>query len=197
MRFTFLLCGLLFINGCATLSKKECQRGDWSKIGAKDAINGYKAKSQLSQHNSACSKHSIRPNNKLYFDGYTSGLRTFCTRKKGFRYGTDGSEYHGTCPASLKKEFLIGYLSGLNVAIDETENRIDDLRHDRKKTKRKLHSLDDKRGPKEDKGDKKKNKKSGNKLKKLNDRLDSLSSSISSQRDKRRELVGWYDIWSQ
>ena len=200
IRLIFILSLLFFISACSTLSKKECQKGEWSNIGAKDAIKGYRAKSQLGQHNSACAKHNISPNNKLYYSGYATGLKTFCTRKKGFSYGADGSEYHATCPASLKNEFLIGYLSGLHVAIHETNNRIDDLRHDRRKARRKLHSLEDRQNTKDriskdKKGDK--DKKGGNKHKKLNNHLNNLSSSISSERSKRSKLQGWHDVWSQ
>lgn len=188
VRLIFLSLMFVLISGCSSLSKKDCERGDWKQIGLKDAVKGQRAKPQLKRHESACAKYKIRPNNKDYYLGYSEGLKTFCTRRSGFRFGSDAKEYRDICPASRKWEFLIGYLSGLDLAIDQTISDIDDLQFEKHTKKRRLHSLEDKH---------KKSEKHKNRVKELRSNISSLRSRISSKRSKLYKLEGWHRLWSQ
>lgn len=187
IRFAFFLLVLLLINGCSTLSKSECEKGEWSKIGAKDANKGLRATPQLSLHNKACSKHKIKPDNKLYFSGYAKGLKRFCTHSNGFDYGSAGSRYIGTCPASLKPNFLDGYLSGLDLAIQEIEIDLDDLYFEKSRKHHRLITLEER--------DSKKGKHK-DRIKKLSNRIDYLSSEISSKRSESNQLRSYYNKWA-
>jgi len=181
------LTSALFLSACSSLSKSECVKGDWASIGAKDALKGLRAKTRLSQHNSACAKHKISPNNKLYYSGYATGLRQFCTRRNGFKYGANANEYYDICPASLKRNFLVGYLPGLGLAINELHGDINNLRYERRKKKRRLRSLERK---------KKNNKKELDRIEKLKGSLANLRSSISSKHSKIDKLEAWQRVWS-
>lgn len=200
-RLILLSLVLLLINACSSLSKSECVQGDWRSIGFDDAAKGSRAETKLNQHSRACSKHKINPDNKVYYSGYAEGLKTFCTQNTGFKFGGIGREYLDTCPASLKPTFISGYISGLDVAINNIDNDIDDLRFERRRRDRRLASLENQRSPK--KRDKNKDLKNNNKddesLNKINlykSQLNSLRNKISSKRSRREELIALRVAWS-
>ena len=161
-----LLSTAVLTSSCATLNKQECLRGDWASIGYNDAIAGLRSHNQLQEHQEACAEHQVRPNNPVYFSGYQRGLQTFCTHDSGLEYGGNSSEYRATCPASMEQRFLDGYLTGLELSIAGIRDDIDELRHERRKKKRRLQAI-------EHQGGKPAHKKT---IKKLRQSLESLDS---------------------
>lgn len=107
---TSLLC-IALLSGCATLSKKECQQGDWYAIGLSDGENGYNA-SRIKDHSDACGEHQIRPDHAAYRRGRDQGLLSFCTARSGYHVGAKGSTYRNVCPQHLESDFLDGYRLG-------------------------------------------------------------------------------------
>lgn len=186
IRFILILFVFVIISGCASLSKSECNEGNWAKIGSKDANRGLLADKQLKKHRSACAKHQTSPNNKLYYSGYAQGLKQFCINKVGFRHGSQGSEYLENCPVSLEPDFLRGYIPGLESAMDTLEDDLEDLRFKRSKLDRRLDVLlyaHDK------------NKKHKKKIKRLESRLDRIQSDLYSKRNEISKLRSWRSTW--
>jgi len=103
----------LLISSCASLSKGDCNKGDWAEIGAKDAKKGLLGKKQLQKHQKACAQYQIEPNTKVYNAGYKQGLKQFCRREAGYNHGARGAKYYANCPVSLEQDFLAGYVPGL------------------------------------------------------------------------------------
>ncbi len=175
---------LFFLTSCATLKKGDCVEGNWSGIGYNDASAGLKAKSQFSAHTKACSKFKITPNVAVYNAGYKKGLAKFCTTSSGYHYGAKKSEYYGVCPKTSQKQFLKGYLAGLDTAIIELNEEIRDLRFKRlraiSKHRRVRHHSDP----------------DVKKINKWAKRIDSLESRIDSRRSGRRQLRRWHDYWA-
>lgn len=108
-----LLLATLFLHGCASLSKTECLSGDWQAIGKEDASLGH-TRDRINAHTHACRKHQESPDAAAYEAGFNEGLRDFCVSRVGYRLGVNGRPYHYACPATLEREFLEGYINGLD-----------------------------------------------------------------------------------
>lgn len=191
VKLSLLLFALFIISACASLSKSDCSKGDWASIGSNDARKGFVANVRLKKHQSACAKHKIAPNNKLYFSGYDNGLNQFCRRDSGYNFGVRGAKYLQTCPVAKQEIFLIGYIPGLEVAMDQLEGELDDLLFERDSVDRRLDSLlyrsHDKKHPK--------TKKHKKRISGLESRLDSIQSNISSKRSEFNNIRSWHARW--
>ncbi len=174
---------MFFLSSCATLKKSDCVEGNWSGIGFNDAAAGLKSDSQFRAHNKACAKHKITPNQAVYKAGYQKGLVQFCTTSNGYKRGASKSEYYGVCPQNTQKNFLKGYLAGLDTATVELSEDIAELRHKHRRAVSKYRRA-------------KHSKKTDAKLlKKWAERIENLESSIDSRRSDRRQLRRWHDYW--
>ena len=99
-----MVCTVFAISGCATLDKNECLNADWRTIGYEDGTRGY-AGSYIRNHRKACAEYGVAPNLDLYEEGRQMGLRQYCTPRNGYRLGSSGKRYSGTCPADLDPAF--------------------------------------------------------------------------------------------
>jgi hypothetical protein len=106
---------LLALAGCATLSEKECRRGDWDAIGREDGARGLPA-AELERHRTACGKHDITPDASAWHAGHEQGLATFCTPRGGYLAGRGGETYRDVCPAAKEAAFLAAHRRGREVA---------------------------------------------------------------------------------
>jgi len=111
-----VICTMLFLASCATLSKSECQSGEWQAAGYKDASRGFTS-SRFTSHVKACAKHDIAVDETLYTAGYQDGLKVYCQTEVGIKLGRTAERYRGICPANLETNFLYGYLEGLDIAL--------------------------------------------------------------------------------
>ena len=125
---------ILFLNGCATLSKSECFKGNWSEIGRIDGTKGRLAEERLTRHAKACRKHNVLPNRTEYLDGYRAGLISYCEPQNAYSEGFAGLEYKSVCPDDFKGEFVRQYVKGLNTKLSQLERKEysleSDLLHD-------------------------------------------------------------------
>lgn len=135
----------LILTSCASLSKSECERGEWQSKGFDDAISG-RASTRFSAHTKACAKHGITVDNTTYMTGYQIGLKRYCRAETGISKGRDAEQYNDICPAELESGFLSGYLEGLDIALrglnnsyTQTQNNIFNARFQRQR----LESADD------------------------------------------------------
>ena len=116
----------LVLQGCATLSERECRDQDWYGIGADDGYDGAPA-SQIDEHRAACAEFGIEPDTQQYEAGRRDGLVQYCTVERGFDIGRDGAMYRGGCPAGSDREFLRGHDLGRRFYdVEEQLRRIDD-----------------------------------------------------------------------
>ncbi|MGJ8528478.1 DUF2799 domain-containing protein [Maritalea sp.] len=95
---------LLVLSGCATLSKSQCQTGDWRSIGENDGRSGYSS-ARFTEHSEACTKHGIAADRGLYEQGRKIGLRSYCTPANAAKVGLAGRSYRNVCEGDIGLSF--------------------------------------------------------------------------------------------
>lgn len=121
--YGLLLGYVLCLAGCATLSKEECLRGDWYRIGWHDGARGY-TQERLAQHVEACQEYRILPAQHVYVQGRQAGLAVYCTPQNGYIVGEAGADYAGVCPEAQDEAFRRAYLQGYVVHASEKAQRL-------------------------------------------------------------------------
>lgn len=108
MRAIFLIVSIICLGvlaGCATLSKAQCQTGDWQSVGELDGRAGHPS-TRIAEHNEACSKHSVTVDRSLYNKGYQAGLKHYCTPSNAAKIGLAGRTYNNVCTGENGISFL-------------------------------------------------------------------------------------------
>lgn len=132
-----LLCVLLA--GCATLSREQCQQGDWYGIGMDDGEAGERT-SRLEQHARACAEYGAPVDSRQYLAGHAQGLREYCRLDNAFATGLEGRRYQHVCPPEIDAVFDHYNRSAYEIylikrELDTVENQITD-------TERRLRAKD-------------------------------------------------------
>jgi hypothetical protein len=96
---------LFSLNGCATLSQKDCLQGSWFELGLQDGRQG-KLLSRLSQHQKSCAEYGIYVDKKDYYAGRNKGLEDYCQLDNAIDLGLSGYRYQSVCPADIHRDFL-------------------------------------------------------------------------------------------
>lgn len=121
--FTLFLM-LCLLAGCATLSKAQCQTGDWRAIGQADGAAGLPL-TRLAEHSEACTKHGFRVDEGLYKAGRDLGLRAYCTTDNAAQVGLAGKTYHNVCQGEMGVSFARIHREANDVySVDQDISRI-------------------------------------------------------------------------
>lgn len=104
MKVVLVFFMVVFLAGCASLSREQCRLGDWRGIGMADGRAGEPAE-RLDQHSRACSEYGIRIDGQQYLDGYTQGLNEYCRLDNAFESGLRGRRYQHVCPPDIDALF--------------------------------------------------------------------------------------------
>ena len=118
------------LTSCTAMTKRECLAGEWHSAGEEDAVRGRTKDDRYTAHAKACSKHGIVADKTLYDSGYEQGLQSYCSHDNGVQTGRETGDYRGICPVASEKDFLYGYLEGLNLALDKLNYRYDKAQSD-------------------------------------------------------------------
>jgi hypothetical protein len=119
-----LMAGIsIALSGCATLSRDECQSGDWHKIGIQDGSDG-RTEDRFKTHAKACELDRSDVSRAAYMEARQKGLEIYCTQVRGYREGSLGQKYLGVCPVQSATQFLTGFEFGKR--IHQTEIRLSD-----------------------------------------------------------------------
>lgn len=110
-KYLGVMCLLVLLSGCATMSKEECKQADWYLKGVEDATHGF-ALDRVVEHGKACARVNIVPDMKDYREGHAKGARLYCVPEKGYSEGRGGAPYNGICPVELEPKFLRAYRDG-------------------------------------------------------------------------------------
>ncbi len=108
---TGVFVALMALTSCATLDKEECQAVDWRSLGQQDGAAG-RPMSYVEQHRQACARHKLPIQEEPWREGWTVGIRYYCTPQNGLNVGRDGGHYANSCPIDLKAGFETSYLVG-------------------------------------------------------------------------------------
>jgi hypothetical protein len=115
-KYVGVVCLLMLLSGCATMSKEECKQADWYLKGVEDATHGFPL-DRVVEHGKACARVNIVPNMKDYREGHAKGARLYCVPEKGYSEGRGGAQYNGICPVELEPKFLRAYRDGQELYI--------------------------------------------------------------------------------
>lgn len=121
-RFFVIFC-VVVLTGCHTLSKQQCEAGDWARMGREDAIEGRAIKKRYETYRKDCSEHGIAVDKEKYLAGYEAGAAEFCTEANGRWFARAGKVYEETCPSRLSENFLRGYTPARRVYLAEEARR--------------------------------------------------------------------------
>jgi hypothetical protein len=113
-----VLAVILFLTGCASVSKEDCLVTDWFEIGRMDGMQG-KARTEFQNRAKPCLEHGVNADRPAYYRGHDQGLRYYCTEQRGFELGRQGLAYRSVCPIELEKDFQTGYQNGLQLYCSE------------------------------------------------------------------------------
>ncbi|WP_075216899.1 DUF2799 domain-containing protein [Mongoliimonas terrestris] len=137
---------VLALSGCGTVSRADCQAGDWYAIGVADGEAGHPA-ARIDEHAKSCARYDLPVDRAGYADGREAGLRRYCTPASGFANGVAGNPYANVCAGEAGAGFVTAYGIGADVYRarsiardlaaearsiradrERAEDRIDDLR---------------------------------------------------------------------
>ncbi len=169
-----LLLLTLFISSCATLSKKDCESGNWRQIGFRDGANGHFS-NRFEEHQKACQSYNVQPNFEVYKSGYREGVRQHCRPENGYKLGYQEKSYNGVCPDNLRDAFLRKYVEGLYEAQREIQYKIDRKNNDFRELTNRLR----------------KTKNTSDEIHKIQQNLDQLENEIRSLEERRNEIGRW------
>ncbi len=125
--FYFFLISFL-LPACSHLNT-TCKAINWYELGRQDSAKGLKKSSIFEKRRKVC---PISPNSiyaKAYDNGFSAGLRDYCSFKTGYIYSLSQMkrELVSACPENLKIEFIKGYEIGSYMKeIQSLQNEIQD-----------------------------------------------------------------------
>jgi hypothetical protein len=134
MRHALKAAGIVLVAalaGCASLSERQCQSGDWARIGRADGERGLPL-SQLDDHREACVRYGIEPDQQKYRAARAEGLRAYCTEAGAYVSGRRGDSYRGVCEPAVEDKVLPAYRRGRELSyllrdIKELRRRAEEL----------------------------------------------------------------------
>lgn len=115
---------IMYISGCASISKEQCELGDWYQIGLADGQKG--KENSAADYSKDCAEFKVKVDLDKYNQGRAEGLNSYCSYDNGVFVGEQAGIYQNVCPADLSAEFLAGYRPHFNVT--STQNKIRDKR---------------------------------------------------------------------
>lgn len=118
------LFGALLLASCATLTKEQCQAGDWRAIGFNDGSRG-RPVGYVSNHVDACAEYGISLDNALYQAGRSDGLRSYCRLSTAETTGRRGERYYGVCEGPVGAAFARVHRAG--EAVYEAKSELSSL----------------------------------------------------------------------
>lgn len=126
MKNVLFLISSLFLLGCATMSKEQCQTMDWHEAGKIDGEKG-QYRDYYKQHQSSCEESGGKVATDLYFAGWEEGHKKYCTAENGYKAGVDGRYSADICSAEeypeYREQFKVG--RGVNQLLEE-RNKIEE-----------------------------------------------------------------------
>jgi hypothetical protein len=102
----------------STMSRDECRTVDWRTVGYEDGVVG-RAGDRIGEHRKASAEYGVAPDLSAYQAGRAEGLREYCQPHNGYRYGAEGRNYYGACPADLAPAFIEAYDAGHELYVRE------------------------------------------------------------------------------
>mgnify|MGYP004701509617 CR=1 FL=1 len=119
-----LTASIVLLSACSSISKEECQIGDWYSIGVNDGKRG-ELSSTFRDYQKDCAEHGVKPDFKAYQEGHRQGLVFYCDFANGEAHGRSGASYNTACTGPLEPQFRQGYQQGNRWY--KAKKRVDDI----------------------------------------------------------------------
>ncbi len=161
-RFSHVIALVLLLQltvGCAVLSKKECEQVNWSQEGYNTGFNERNSEKVLGYYREHCGQeYGIHPDLRSFDEAHKRGVEALCTREGGYKYGSRGGVYAGSCKKEKEDEFFIGYQRGQSIymttqirdlqsevkvlksELDSKQSQINDLKSENDDLRRKVNN---------------------------------------------------------
>ncbi len=117
----------LFLSGCATLNKNECQTVDWEQLGLQNGQNG-EPQSYIAEHQKACSQYKLPVDTAKWDAGWQKGIRNYCTPANGLAAGQKGRTDASMCPADQMQQF--SYYAQIGERVHAAQSELDSARYE-------------------------------------------------------------------
>ncbi len=104
----------LIVASCGTVSKAECQSGNWYGIGLANGRDGA-TESLFDKHVESCKRFGLPADRSAWMSGRAEGLKAYCTPVSGYANGSAGREYANVCSGKAGGDFVTAYGFGLDV----------------------------------------------------------------------------------
>lgn len=127
IKFFFFILLIVFISGCTTLSKKECETMNWESAGYNSALKGEPAGSQIRELKNLCvNRYNTSIDAEAFARGYEKGQAQYCTELNLYKLGISGQTYKGICDNHSNgrsvKSFGEGRIQYLESQVSSLEN---------------------------------------------------------------------------
>lgn len=140
----------LSLSACTTLSKKQCQEGNWVAIGKADGEEGYELE-RFKKHEEACQSFDLPANFAAYKQGRALGLKSYCNVQHQLDLGLHGTRYRPVCSGPivplLKQANDWGYRAyEVKANLQASKDQLTDVRekmHEKKVEKEERERLQD------------------------------------------------------
>jgi len=119
-KILLLVLVLVSLIGCSSLSKRNCEEGNWKTLGVEDGKNGTKL-AKIDTYIKECKSYGLTVDESAYKAGRDEGLKIFCQPEHGFLIGKLSQEYPRVCPGHLEAAFLQKYQLGRQIAQQKYE----------------------------------------------------------------------------
>jgi len=86
----------------------NCSQSNWSEFGYETAISG-KSVRHFNKFEEQCGENLAKNAKSQYLDGFTIGIKEYCTYDNGFKLASKSLPNKNTCPFELRAEFDKGY----------------------------------------------------------------------------------------
>ena len=142
MRQIWAVTALLVLAGCSatSMNKAECKTADWRAIGYEDGAKG-RSSETFGERRKSCAEHGVAANFDAYLGGHGKGLAVFCRPQNGYRLGSRGYRYSGSCPANLEDGFRTAHADGYGLY--ERRKARDGIARELKHSKRRASHVED------------------------------------------------------
>ncbi len=98
------------LSGCASISKNECEAGNWGDMGYRDGANG-EPRGVLADYANICAGHGLGVDRDAYPAAYESGLSEFCALGRALAQGRRGSGMPNVC--ARRPDYIASYDLGV------------------------------------------------------------------------------------
>lgn len=121
---------LLLLSACGTVTKSECQVGDWRSIGLRDGRDG-RSELFFAKNAESCQRFGLSADRDAWLAGRAEGLKDYCTPLSGYANGRAGREYENVCTGRAGQDFLLAYGLGGTVRDAREDARLYEEQADR------------------------------------------------------------------